>query len=135
MVKVTSLLAKAGSGFRFSFRVRAWTEMEIHVWCVKGMSRLKLVSSENNSVFKGLRLLLLVVVDYLLLCVYNKIWKVQSNASNGYKAYISTTDYIHVLATFVYSYCLPELQYACCIVLESGLTRSLLPTFRSVHHL
>ena len=50
MVKVTSLLAKAGSGLRFSFRVRAWTEMEI--WCVKGMYRLKLVSSGNNSVFK-----------------------------------------------------------------------------------
>ena len=52
MVKVTSLLAKAGSGLRFSFGVRAWTEMEIR--CVKGMQRLKLVSSENNSVFKGL---------------------------------------------------------------------------------
>ena len=52
MVKVTSLLAKAGSGRRFSFGVRAWTEMEIR--CVKGMYRLKLVSSENNSVFKGL---------------------------------------------------------------------------------
>ena len=35
-----------------SFGVRAWTEMEIR--CVKGMHRLKLVSSENNSVFKGL---------------------------------------------------------------------------------
>ena len=52
MVKVTSLLAKAGSGLRFSFGVRAWTEMEI--WYIKGMQRLKLVSSENNSVFKGL---------------------------------------------------------------------------------
>ena len=29
MVKVTSLLAKAGSGLRFSFGVRAWTGMEI----------------------------------------------------------------------------------------------------------
>ena len=48
----TSLLAKAGSGLRFSFGVTAWTEMEIR--CVKGMHRLKLVSSENNSVFKGL---------------------------------------------------------------------------------
>ena len=52
MVKVTSLLAKAGSGLRFSFGVRAWTEMEIQ--CVKGIQRLKLVSSENNSVVKGL---------------------------------------------------------------------------------
>ena len=54
VVKVTSLLAKAGSELtcRFSFGVRAWTEMEIR--CVKGMHRLKLVSSENNSVFKGL---------------------------------------------------------------------------------
>ena len=52
MVKVMSLLGKAGSGPRFSFRVRAWTEMEIR--CVKGMYRLKLVSSENNSGFKGL---------------------------------------------------------------------------------
>ena len=51
MVNVTSLLAKAGSGLGFSFGVRDWTEMEIR--CVKGMQRLKLVSSENNSVFKG----------------------------------------------------------------------------------
>ena len=54
MVKVTSLFAKAGSGLRLSFGVRAWTEMEIR--CVKGMHRLKLVSSENNSGFKGLKL-------------------------------------------------------------------------------
>ena len=47
MVKVTSLLAKAGSGLKFSFGVRASTEMEI--WCVKGMYSLKLVSSEKNS--------------------------------------------------------------------------------------
>ena len=46
MVKVTSLLAKAGSRLRFSFRVRACTEMEIQ--CVKGMYRLKLVLSDNN---------------------------------------------------------------------------------------
>ena len=52
MVKVMSLLAKAGSGLRFSFGVRAWTEMEIR--CIKGMQRLKLVSSENNSVLKWL---------------------------------------------------------------------------------
>ena len=42
MVNVTSLIVKAGSGLRFSFGVRAWTEMEIQ--CVKGMYRLKLVS-------------------------------------------------------------------------------------------
>ena len=48
MVKVTSLVVKAGSGLRSSFVVRAWTEME------KGMHRLKLVSCENNSGFKGL---------------------------------------------------------------------------------
>ena len=29
MVNVTSLIVKAGSGLRFSFGVRAWTEMEI----------------------------------------------------------------------------------------------------------
>ena len=52
MVKVTSLLAIAGSGPRFSFGVRAWTEMEIR--CVKGMYRLKLVSNENNSGFNSL---------------------------------------------------------------------------------
>ena len=52
IVKVTSLLAKAGSGLRFSFGVRAWTEMEI--WCVKGIYRLNyVVSSENISGFKG----------------------------------------------------------------------------------
>ena len=53
MVKVTSLTVKAGSGLRFSFGVRAWTELEI--WCANGMHRLKLVSCENNSGFKGLR--------------------------------------------------------------------------------
>ena len=47
MVKVTSLIVKAGSGLRSSFGVRAWTEMEIQ--CVKVMHRLKLVSCENNS--------------------------------------------------------------------------------------
>ena len=51
-VKVTCLLAKAGSGVGLSFGVRALTEMEIR--CVKGMLRLKLISSEKNSVFKGL---------------------------------------------------------------------------------
>ena len=49
VVKVMSLLAKAGSGLRFNFGVRAWTEMEIQ--CFKGMYRLKLVSNENNSRF------------------------------------------------------------------------------------
>ena len=34
------------SGLGFSFGVRAWTEMEIR--CVKGMYRLKLVSSEKK---------------------------------------------------------------------------------------
>ena len=53
MVKVTSLIVKAGSGLRFSFGVRAWTEMEIR--CVKGMHGLKLVSCENNSGIKGLK--------------------------------------------------------------------------------
>ena len=52
MVNVTSLLAKAESGVGFSFGVKAWTEMEIR--CVKGMYRLKLISSENKSGFKGL---------------------------------------------------------------------------------
>ena len=51
MVKVTSLIVKAGSGLRFRFGVRAWTEMEIR--CVKGMYRVKLVSCENNSGIKG----------------------------------------------------------------------------------
>ena len=50
MVKVMSLLAKAGSGLGFSFGVRAWTEMEIR--CVKGMCRLKLVSSEKKLGFE-----------------------------------------------------------------------------------
>ena len=45
MVKVTSLLAKAGSGLGFSFGVRAWIEMEI--WCIKCMYRLKVLSSEK----------------------------------------------------------------------------------------
>ena len=45
MVKVTSLLVKAGSGLGFSFGVRAWTEREIR--CVEDMYRLKLVSSEK----------------------------------------------------------------------------------------
>ena len=53
MVKVTSLIVKAGSGLRFSFGVRAWTEMEIQ--CIKGMQRLKLVLCENNAGFKGLK--------------------------------------------------------------------------------
>ena len=52
MVRVTSLLAKAGSGVGFSFGVRSWTEKEI--WCVKGMYKLKLVSSEKKSGFKGI---------------------------------------------------------------------------------
>ena len=43
---VTSLLIKTRSGHGFSFGVRAWTEMEI--WCIKGMCRLKVLSSEKN---------------------------------------------------------------------------------------
>ena len=46
IVKVTSLVFKAGSGFGFSFGVRAWTEMKIR--CIKGMYRLKLVSSKKK---------------------------------------------------------------------------------------
>ena len=52
MVNITSLLAKAGSGVGFSFGVKAWTEMEIR--CIKGMYRVKLISSANNLGFKGL---------------------------------------------------------------------------------
>ena len=48
MVKVMSLLIKAGSGLGFSFGVRAWTEMETR--CVKGMYRL---TSEKNEGLKG----------------------------------------------------------------------------------
>ena len=48
MVKVTSLLVKAGSGLGFSFGVKAWTEIEIR--CIKGMYRLKLVSSKKSRV-------------------------------------------------------------------------------------
>ena len=46
MAKVTSLFVKAGSGLGFRFGVRAWTEMEIQ--CIKGMYRLKPVSSETK---------------------------------------------------------------------------------------
>ena len=60
MVKVMSLFVKAGSGLRFSFGVRAWTEMEIR--CVKGMHRLKLVSCENNSGFNNLTVTCFVAV-------------------------------------------------------------------------
>ena len=28
----------------------------MEIWCIKGMYRLKLVSSENNSQFKGLKI-------------------------------------------------------------------------------
>ena len=41
MVKVTCLLIQVGSEHGFSFRVRAWTEMEI--WRVKSMCMLKVV--------------------------------------------------------------------------------------------
>ena len=46
MVEVTSLLIKTGSGVG---GVRAWKEMEIR--CVKGIDRLKLVSSGKISKF------------------------------------------------------------------------------------
>ena len=45
MVKVSSQLIKARIGHGFSFGVRAWTDAEI--WCVKGVSMLKVVSSEK----------------------------------------------------------------------------------------
>ena len=54
MVNVTSLLAKAGSGIGFTFGVRASTEMKIRY--VKGMHRLKLISSDKNSGFEELTL-------------------------------------------------------------------------------
>ena len=50
MVKVSSQLIKARIGHEFSFGVRAWTDAEI--WCVKGVSMLKVVSSEKNSGLK-----------------------------------------------------------------------------------
>ena len=53
MVNVTRLLIRARSGHGCSFGVRAWTEMEIR--CVKGMCGLKVVWSEKNLGFKGLR--------------------------------------------------------------------------------
>ena len=49
----------------FSFGVKDWTEMEIR--CVKGMYRLKLVSSENDLGFKGLtKFFLVLVFSYLI---------------------------------------------------------------------
>ena len=51
LVKVMSLLAKAGSGLLESELGQKWRHA-----CVKGMYRLKLVSSRNNSVFKRLRM-------------------------------------------------------------------------------
>ena len=71
MVKVTCLLAKAGSGVGLSFGVRALTQMEIR--CVKGMFRLKLISSGKNSVFKGLTASLIEQVCTLI--VYTKMAK------------------------------------------------------------
>ena len=62
MVKVMSLVVKAGSGLRCGFVVRAWTEMEIR--CVKGMYRLKLVPCENNTGFKGLTFRMVSTVHY-----------------------------------------------------------------------
>ena len=51
MAEVTSLLVKAGSVHGFSYGGRAWTEMEIRF--IKGMYRLKLVSSEKIQGLKG----------------------------------------------------------------------------------
>ena len=39
------LIIKAGSELGFSIGVRAWIEVEI--WCVKGMVRVKVVSSKK----------------------------------------------------------------------------------------
>ena len=66
MVKVTSLLVKTESGRRFGFGVRAW--IEIKIWCVKGMYRLKLVSSEKDSGFKGLFSNIDVDLAYVISC-------------------------------------------------------------------
>ena len=53
MVKITSVVIRAGSEHRFSFGVRAWTEMEI--WYAKGMYMLKVVSSgKKRLTFKGI---------------------------------------------------------------------------------
>ena len=49
VLKVMSLLVKAGSGLGFSFGVRVWTEMEI--WCVKDMKTLKCKSPTFKSPF------------------------------------------------------------------------------------
>ena len=51
VVKVISLFIKAGSGLELSFGVRAWTEMEMR--CIKGMYKLKQVSSEKIQGLKG----------------------------------------------------------------------------------
>ena len=50
--KVRSVLIKAESWHGFSFRVRAWTEMEI--WCVKGMVMLKVLWSKKKKKIKKL---------------------------------------------------------------------------------
>ena len=53
VVKITSVVIRAGSEHRFSFGVRAWTEMEI--WYAKGMYMLKVVSSgKKRLTFKGI---------------------------------------------------------------------------------
>ena len=51
VVKITSLLIETGRALRFSFGVRAWTEMKI--WCIKAMHLLKVVLSEKKLGFKG----------------------------------------------------------------------------------
>ena len=66
MVKVASLLVNAGSGLVFSFGVRAWTERELR--SIKGIHRLKLVSSENNSgLHKGLRTFVFIAISITII--------------------------------------------------------------------
>ena len=61
MVKVTSLLIKAGSALGFSFGVGAQTD----IVCVKGMHSLKVVTRLG---FKGFQL---INLNKSILCVYN----------------------------------------------------------------
>ena len=62
MVKVTSLLSKAGSALGSSFGVRAQTEKKI--LCVKGMYMLKVVASEKLNESHDI-----YNVNFLCLCV------------------------------------------------------------------
>ena len=56
-------MSLAGSGVGFSFGVKAWTEVKIR--CVKGMYRLKLISSEKYSGLKGFKVSFFSVTSYL----------------------------------------------------------------------